>query len=149
MNLWAKSVLLGLAILYCGRANACCENITIAVLTERSALVDFPSQLNRTIGLIERAMNKTREILQHVANVEFIIKNMDFPGCTDSHWGALLAELYYVNQINAIVGPGMYFQPKLLLVYCTCGPVNARFYSHLEIKNPCFYKRILNFNNAF
>ena len=110
MTFRAKSVLWGLALLYCGPVsiNACCVNITIAVLTERSALVDFPSQLNRTIGIIERAMNKTREILQHVANVEFIIKNMDFPGCTDSHWGALLAELYHVDQINAIVGPGMY-----------------------------------------
>ena len=83
-------------------------NITIAVLNERSSVTDYPSSNNRTIGVIERAMNKSREILQHVANVEFIIKNLDYPICTNSHWGAMIAELYYRQNINAIIGPGRF-----------------------------------------
>ena len=86
--------------------SCCCVNITVAVLNERSSILDFPSQLNRSIGLVERAINKTKELLKHAANVEFIIYNMDHPFCTDLRWGALVAELYHKKRINAIIGPG-------------------------------------------
>ena len=81
-------------------------NITVAIVNERSPVLDLPSQLNRTIGVIERAMNRTREILRDVAHVDFIIRNLDAPTCTNSHWGAMLAELYYEKKIDAIIGPG-------------------------------------------
>ena len=98
-----NAVILGVCFHY---VSSCCVNITVAVVNERSPVLDLPAQLNRTIGIIERAMNKTREILQYVANVDFIIRNLDAPTCTNSHWGALLADLYYQRKIDAIIGPG-------------------------------------------
>ena len=97
------------------------------MVNERSPVLDLPAQLNRTIGVIERAMNKTREILQDVANVDFIIRNLDAPTCTNSHWGALLAELYYERKIDAIIGPGkitrsfMYIYELIISYYLLLG----------------------------
>lgn len=45
------------------------ENITVGIFVERSATLDFPFNVNRTYGLIHIAINKTREILQHTANL--------------------------------------------------------------------------------
>ena len=103
---------LGLVLLYLGASlvNPCCVNITIAVLSEYSEVRDFPTQINRTVGIIEKALNKTREILEPVANVDFIIYNLNYPSCTSLHWGALTAKLYFYENIHAIVGPGnIYF----------------------------------------
>ena len=90
-------------------ASSCCANVTVAVLVERSAVVDFPFQLNRSIGIIELAIDKTREMVGKSANVDFIIRYADVPTCTSLHWGALAAEIYHNNEIHAIIGPGLYF----------------------------------------
>ena len=85
---------------------ACCVNITVAVLLERSAVLDFPFQINRTIGLIEIAINKSRDILQQSVHLEFIIRHADVTTCTALEWGALAADIYHNNEIHAIIGPG-------------------------------------------
>lgn len=108
MQLHFTALRLGFTLLCLGTRSVspCCVNITIAVLSEYSALRDFPSQINRTVGILEKALNKSREILEHVANVNFIIYNLDYPGCTSLHWGALTAKLYFYDKIHAIIGPG-------------------------------------------
>lgn len=93
----------------------CCVNITVAVLNEYSEKLDFPSQINRTAGIIDKALNKSREILQEVANVNFIIYNLNYPACTSLHWGALTARLFFYDHIHAIIGPGNYFLSSFLL----------------------------------
>lgn len=44
-------------------------NITVGILVERAHEMDTPFNINRTVGLIEMAKNKTCAILQYVANV--------------------------------------------------------------------------------
>jgi len=44
-------------------------NITIGLMLERSAILDFPFSINRIQGLVNIAINKTREMLGHVANI--------------------------------------------------------------------------------
>ena len=86
-------------------AMACCVNITVAVLLERS-VNDIPFSINRTIGLIEIAINKSRDMLQQSVHLEFIIRYADVPTCTALEWGALAADIYHNNEIHAIIGPG-------------------------------------------
>ena len=93
-------------ILTTNYVKACCVNITVAVLLERSAVLDFPFQINRTIGLIEIAINKSRDILQQSVHLEFIIRYADVTTCTALEWGALAADIYHNNEIHAIIGPG-------------------------------------------
>ena len=99
------------AILYeslCCPTGTSCPNITVAVLIERSAVLDFPFQINRTIGIVELGINKSKELLQDSANVNYIIRYADVPTCTALEWGALAAEVYHNNEIHAIIGPGKY-----------------------------------------
>ena len=106
-------------------SEACCANITVAVLVERSAVLDFPFQINRTVGIIELAMNKSREMLADVANLEFIIRYADVPTCTSLHWGALAADIYHNNKIHAIIGPGKYYCTSFKSeIFCIC-PMEA------------------------
>ena len=109
-NIFCKHLAISLMLICCGShlACCCCVNITVAVLVERSAVLDFPFQLNRTVGIIELAMDKTREMVGHAANMNFIIRYSDVPTCTSLHWGALAAEIYHNNEIHAIIGPGGY-----------------------------------------
>jgi hypothetical protein len=81
------------------------KNITIAVLLERSS-VDMPFIINRTHGLVSMAAKKTREMLDGVANLEYIIMPVDVPGCVATKWGAMFAELYNRFRPHAIIGPG-------------------------------------------
>ena len=85
-----------------------CPNITVALLIERSAILDFPFQINRSIGVVQFGMNKSREILKDSANLNFIIRYADVPTCTALEWGALAAEVYHNNEMHAIIGPGKY-----------------------------------------
>ena len=87
-----------------------CPNITVAVFMERSAVMDFVFQINRSIGIVEIAINKSREILKDSANLNFIIRYADVVTCTALEWGALAAEVYHNNEIHAIIGPGKYQQ---------------------------------------
>lgn len=82
------------------------QNITVVYMTERSSTVDVHVLINRTIGLVTMAAEKSKEIVKHTANLNFIIRHVDFPGCTSLQWGALAAEMYYNNRIDAILGPG-------------------------------------------
>ena len=86
----------------------CRVNITVAVLVESSSVLDFPFQINRTVGIIEQATEKARDILAGTAHLEFIIRQADVPTCTSLLWGALVADVYYGNDIHAIIGPGKY-----------------------------------------
>lgn len=45
------------------------KNITVALMLERSTLADFPFSINRTIGLIRIAINRSREIVRDVADL--------------------------------------------------------------------------------
>ena len=92
----------------CLAANAVIPNITVAILIERSAILDMPFIINRTIGIIELATSKAREITKHSANLDFIVRYADVPACVSLKWGALAAEVYHGNDIQAIIGPGMY-----------------------------------------
>ena len=108
MNRCSK-ILFVYSILLCVTTNCvttCCINITVAVLNEYSQKVDFPTQINRTAGIIDKALYKSREILEGLANVNFLIHNMDYPSCSSLNWGALTAKMFYFNRIHAIIGPG-------------------------------------------
>ena len=83
-----------------------CPNITIAVLMERFPGTHFPFNFERNIGIVEIAMNKSREILKDSTNLNLIARYVDAPGCTELEWGALAAEVYHNNEIHAIIGPG-------------------------------------------
>ena len=124
MNISVTAKTFFVFILYFGKGyyvSSCCVNITVAVLNEYSKSIDFPTQINRTAGIIDRALNKSREILQDVANVEFIIYNLDYPACTSLHWGALTARMYFFENIHAIIGPGnfhfFYFSLQTFLYF--------------------------------
>ena len=82
------------------------QNITVVYMTERSSTRDFHVLINRTIGLVKMAAEKSKEIVKHTANLNFIIRHVDFHGCTALQWGALAAEMYYNKKIDAILGPG-------------------------------------------
>ena len=84
----------------------CCKNITIAVILERSAELDMPFTINRTIGIIELAKRKAQEMTADLAHLDFIVRYIDAPRCTSRSWGALAAELYHINDVHAIIGPG-------------------------------------------
>jgi hypothetical protein len=88
-------------------AKTYCLNITIGVLLERSAILDFPFSINRTKGLIDIAINKTQYMLKDVANLEYIITPCDVPTCVASKWGALFSEMYHKYRPHAVIGPGM------------------------------------------
>jgi hypothetical protein len=74
-------------------AKTYCLNITIGVLLERSAILDFPFSINRTKGLIDIAIDKTQPC--------------DVPTCVASKWGALFSEMYHKYRPHAVIGPGM------------------------------------------
>ena len=81
-------------------------NVTVAYLTE-SSIQDIPFTINRTIGLVNSAMDKAREIVGDKINLTFVVRYADIPGCTSLKFGALASELYYNMKIDAIIGPGM------------------------------------------
>ncbi|XP_053380189.1 atrial natriuretic peptide receptor 1-like [Mercenaria mercenaria] len=85
---------------------ACCVNITIGVLAERSAVLDFPFSINRTKGLIDIAINKTRHMLKDAAHLEYVIMPCDVPTCVATKWGALFSEMYHKYRPHAVIGPG-------------------------------------------
>ena len=87
-------------------ARTCCLNITIGVLVERSDILDFPFSINRTKGLIDIAINKTRDIIQDRANLDYVIVPCDVPTCVASKWGALFSEMYHKYRPHAVIGPG-------------------------------------------
>ena len=80
-------------------------NVTVAYLTE-SSIQDIPFTINRTIGLVNSAMDKAREIVGDKINLTFVVRYADIPGCTSLKFGALASELYYNMKIDAIIGPG-------------------------------------------
>ena len=82
-------------------------NITVAVIMERSP-TDMPFGINRTIGVINNAIDKSKKIVNQSINLDFIIRYTDVPTCTYFQFGALAAEIYYnsESEINAIIGPG-------------------------------------------
>ena len=82
-------------------------NITVAVIMERSP-TDMPFGINRTIGVINNAIDKSKKIVNQSINLNFIIRYTDVPTCTYFQFGALAAEIYYTSgsEINAIIGPG-------------------------------------------
>lgn len=85
------------------------KNITIVVLLERSAVVDFPFSINRTRGLISMAINRTQELLYGEAELEYIIQPVDVPECVAEKWGSIFAELYYNHKPHLVIGPGAYY----------------------------------------
>ena len=85
-----------------------CQNITVAIILERSAVLDMPFTINRTIGIIELAKTTARAIMKDMANLEFIVRFADVPNCVTEKWGALAADIYHNNNIQAIIGPGMF-----------------------------------------
>ena len=86
----------------------CCVNVTVAYVTERASITDVPFMINRTVGLIEIAMAKAKEIVKHAVNLNFLMRIADIPGCTPMKFGALVAETYHSNDLAAIIGPGNY-----------------------------------------
>ena len=88
--------------------SACCVNVTVAILMERSSKTDMPFLINRTLGLVNTATAKSKEIVKHSANLNFILRYADVPACTSLKWGALASELYHNNDIHAVIGPGLY-----------------------------------------
>ncbi|XP_060585634.1 atrial natriuretic peptide receptor 1-like, partial [Ruditapes philippinarum] len=87
-------------------ARASGVNITIGVLVERSDILDFPFSINRTKGLIDIAINKTRYMLKDLANLKYVITPCDVPTCVATKWGALFSELYHKYHPHAVIGPG-------------------------------------------
>ena len=83
-------------------------NVTVALVHERSVVVDIPFTINRSIGILEIAMKKSQEIVQGTVNLNFIIKPADTKGCTALKFGALVAELYHRDKIDAVIGPGTF-----------------------------------------
>ena len=92
----------------CCQNDTHCPNITIAVLMERFPGTEAPFNFERSIGTVELAKNKSREILRESAHLNFIVRYADVTGCTALQWGALAADIYHNNDIHAIVGPGTY-----------------------------------------
>ena len=88
--------------------SVCGVNITVALVHERSAGEDLPFTINRTIGILQIAMAKSREIVQETVNLNFIIRPADTRGCTTLQFGALVAELYHRDNIDAVIGPGTF-----------------------------------------
>lgn len=86
----------------------CCVNITVALVHERSAGEDLPFTINRTIGILQMAMTKAKEIVQGTVKLNFIIRPADTIGCTTLQFGALVAELYHRDKIDAVIGPGTF-----------------------------------------
>ena len=83
-------------------------NITIAYLSERSSTFDLPTMYNRTIGLVDIASKRAQEIVQHSVHLKTVVRTADISGCTALHWGALAAEVYYSQEINAVIGFGKF-----------------------------------------
>ena len=89
---------------YCAPSSK--QNVTVVYMTERSNIVDLSGMINRTIGLVQMAVEKSKEIVKHTANLDILVKFADVPGCIPLQWGALAAEMYHINKIDAILGPG-------------------------------------------
>ena len=89
---------------------ASCVNVTVVYLTEQSTQEGrvFIAGLKRTSGLVDRAVSKAREIVGDSVNLNFIVNPVEISGCTSLKFGAIISELYYNNDIHAIVGPGWY-----------------------------------------
>ena len=108
-------------------------NITVAVIMERSP-TDMPFGINRTIGVINNAIDKSKKIVNQSINLDFIIRYTDVPTCTYFQFGALAAEIYYnsESEINAIIGPGKENIIHLLIVHsapsCASQPINLHRY---------------------
>ena len=100
-------ILCSVLTLCTGNCIPSCQNITVAIILERSAVLDMPFTINRTIGIIELAKTTARAITKDVSNLEFIVRFADVPNCVTEQWGALAADIYHNNNIQAIIGPGM------------------------------------------
>ena len=106
MNLMASMLLYGLiALLAIKYVRPGDDNITVAVIMER-AQVDLPFGINRSIGVINMAMDKAQSIVRHSVNLNFLVRYLDVRTCTSRKFGALAAEMYHDNGIHGIIGPG-------------------------------------------
>ena len=107
MNLMTSILLYGLiALLVIKYVRPGDDNITVAVIMER-AQVDLPFGINRSIGVINMAMDKAQSIVRHSVNLNFLVRYLDVRTCTSRKFGALAAEMYHDNGIHGIIGPGI------------------------------------------
>ena len=100
------------------------DNITVAVIMER-AQVDLPFGINRSIGVINMAMDKAQSIVRHSVNLNFLVRYLDVRTCTSRKFGALAAEMYHDNGIHGIIGPGNFMvlyasSPYKYLLFVSC-----------------------------
>ena len=103
VNIALLAIIHGVA---CCQNGTYCPNISIAVLMEKIPGTAYPFNFERNMGIVEIAMNKSKEILKDTAKLKFIPRYAESNPCTEMEWGALAAEVYHNNEIHAIIGPG-------------------------------------------
>ena len=91
-----------------GNCTAPCRNITVGIILEGATPGSTPLSfaVNRTIGIIELAKIRAREMTKDLANLDFIIRYTGVSTCVARDWGAMAAEAYHNFNVNAIIGPG-------------------------------------------
>ena len=121
MNYQCKIFYFCLALIYNCHIPVSCVNVTVVYLTEESVEGGFVfiAGVKKTSGLVDRAISKAKEIVGDSVNLNFIINPVPIFTCTSLQFGAIISELYYKNDIHAIVGPGWYYTIKVLALHET------------------------------
>ena len=111
MNYQCKLLYICLVLINKCHAPVSCVNVTVVYLTEESVEGGFVfiAGVKKTSGLVDRAISKAQEIVGDSVNLNFIINPVPIFSCTSLQFGAIISELYYTNDIHAIVGPGWYY----------------------------------------
>lgn len=98
------------------------ERINITVGTIVADKWVLPFSIYRTGPAIEMGVEKLREIVSEEANITFMLYVSE--RCAADKVGAFAAEMYYVGNVSAFIGPGKFFLHLLDLasffcIYCT------------------------------
>ena len=79
------------------------NDVTICTINVKGGYL--PYEYRRSGPAVDIALEKIRAQYSNVFNVNYIYKDAG-TDCTENGFGAIAADVYYNNQIDAFIGPG-------------------------------------------